>query len=380
MRIAMVRSTLHKGSGQTVHIRELTKRLHDRGLELEVFTREPLSEISPTSTTKVEFRGSNFRFIRHFGFMAKCGTLINGYDLVHTHYHPEIFTGNFVRVLRKIPHVFTFHGYAPIRGWRNPIQELKMLDHTIGTIVGLHSGVDRVIAISQYVRKQITDFYRLEKSRVTLIYNGVDAEKFHPGADDSFRIKHGMTDEPIVLYLGRMDPYKGVHILLKAAPLVLETVPDAKLVIAGGTRFDQINAGRFFSRKMRNALIFTGQVPETETPALYTACDVFCYPSMWEGFGLTPAEAQASAKPVVAFNHCAIPEVVKNEETGILVRPGDHHELAKGVIQLLKDPDLRHRMGMKGRSRVEKLFSWDIAAEKTLELYKELAGSRGRSQ
>lgn len=381
LRIALVRNTIHKGSGQTVHIRELAKRLSNRGVEVEVFTREALEGISPTRLRTVEHGGSNIPFIRHFGFMAKCGMLIDDYDLVHTQYHPEIIAGDFVRVLRKIPHVFTFHGYAPVRSWNNPVQALKMLDHILGTITGLRFGVDRVIAISQYIKKQVTDFYHFDKKQVSLVHNGVDVEKFHPGVNGSdFRTKHGMADEPMILYLGRLDPYKGVHLLLRAAPLVLEKFPEAKFVVAGGKRFDQVSIQESCLNKMRRSLIFTGQVPEEETPALYAACDIFCCPSMWEGFGLTPAEAQASAKPVVAFNHCAIPEVVKNGETGILVRPGDHCELAEGVVQLLKDPDRSNRMGMKGRSRMERLFSWDTVAEKTLTVYKEVTESGSRSQ
>ena len=124
---------------------------------------------------------------------------------------------------------------------------------------------------------------------------------------------------------------------------------------------------------MRKSIIFTGYISNEEVPLLYSLCDVFCYPSMWEGFGLTPAEAQSSGKPVVAFNHCAIPEIVKNNETGILVNPGDHHKMADAIIQLLKDTDLRYSMGKEGRKRVEKLFTWDSCAEKTLELYKLLA-------
>ena len=176
--------------------------------------------------------------------------------------------------------------------------------------------------------------------------------------------------------MGRMDPYKGVQFLLKAVPLVLNDVPNARFIIAGGTRYDHFKINHLLSSsKIRKALIFTGYVQECDVPLLYAACDIFCYPSMWEGFGLTPAEAQASAKPVVAFNHCAIPEVVKNDETGLLARPGDFRELGEALIKLLKDLRLREAMGRAGRSRVEKFFSWDLAAEKTLEVYKEVVES-----
>jgi glycosyltransferase involved in cell wall biosynthesis len=376
LRVAVVRSTLHRGSGQTVHIRELTRRLRDRGSKIKVFTREAFGDISPVEAVEVRFRGSGLSFIRHFGFMAKCGTLIKDFDLVHTQYHPDIFVGNFVRALRGIPHVFTFHGYAPSRSWSNPTQKLKMIDHNIGTIIALHAGVDKVIAISQYVKGLLTRFYQVDEAKISLVYNGVDLERFHPLTDSSaIWKKYGIFDGPTVLYVGRMDPYKGVQYLIKAVPLVLEVCPNAKFVIAGGTRFDRVKINQSLLSRIRHALVFTGYLPDEEIPQLYSACDVFCYPSMWEGFGLTPAEAQATARPVVAFNHCAIPEVVVDGETGILVRPADHKELAAGIIQLLRDPEMRQRMGLEGRKRVEAVFNWDLAAEKTLEVYKQILES-----
>ena len=377
MKVAIVRSTLHKGSGQTVHIRELTKRLSSKGVEVEVFTREHMGDISPVRVAKVKFRGSNINFIRHFGFMAKCGMMIDDFDLTHTQYHPGIFVGNFVRALKKIPHVFTFHGFAPIRSWTNPTQRLKMLDHTLGTMIALHSGVDKVIAISRYIQNSLVKFYNVDEGKISLVHNGVDIKRFNPRIDgSSVRAKYGIAEDPAILYMGRMDPYKGVQFLLKAIPLVLNEIPNARFIIAGGTRYDQVKINHLLSSsKIHNALVFTGYVEESEVPLLYAACDIFCYPSMWEGFGLTPAEAQASAKPVVAFNHCAIPEVVKNGETGILARPGDSRELGKAMIQLLRDLRLREAMGQAGRSRVEKFFSWDLAARKTLEVYKEVVES-----
>ncbi|MCX6660459.1 MAG: glycosyltransferase, partial [Candidatus Bathyarchaeota archaeon] len=98
MRVAIVRTTLHKGSGQTIHIRELAKRLVNRGLKVQVFVREAMEDLSPINVSKVEFAGSSVPFLRHFGFMARSGKLLRDFDLVHTQYHPDIFAGNFTRV------------------------------------------------------------------------------------------------------------------------------------------------------------------------------------------------------------------------------------------------------------------------------------------
>ncbi|MGQ9543555.1 MAG: glycosyltransferase family 4 protein [Candidatus Bathyarchaeia archaeon] len=377
LRIAMVRTTLHEGSGQVMHIYELSKRLGMRGLDVKVFTRKGMENISPVKVETATFKGSEIPFIRHFGFMAKCGVLIKNFDLIHTQYHPAIFTGNFVRALRKIPHIFTFHGYAPIRSWTDPTQKLKMIDHTLGTIFALRLGVDRVIAVSHYIKRVLMKFYRFDEAKISVIYNGVDLERFKPKINRDLKERYGLSDSSTVLYLGRMDPYKGVQHLLRAVPLVLEEIPNVKFIVAGGSRFDRIKIQDYLtSKRVRAALTFTGYIPRSEVPLLYSACDVFCYPSMWEGFGLTPAEAQASAKPVVAFNHCAIPEIVKDGETGILVRPGDHKELAGALVKLLRNPDLSRRMGEEGRRRIRRLFNWETAADKTVEVYRQVAESR----
>ncbi|NIR86886.1 glycosyltransferase family 4 protein, partial [Candidatus Bathyarchaeota archaeon] len=146
-----------------------------------------------------------------------------------------------------------------------------------------------------------------------------------------------------------------------------------KFLISGAMRYDITDLGRLIKRlNVENSVVFTGYISNREVPNLYACCDVFCYPSLWEGFGLTPAEAQACGKPVVAFNTCAIPEVVKDEHTGLLVEQRNVKALAKALISLLHDRELRFRMGLEARERVLQLFSWDKAAEQTLQVYHEV--------
>jgi glycosyltransferase involved in cell wall biosynthesis len=118
-------------------------------------------------------------------------------------------------------------------------------------------------------------------------------------------------------------------------------------------------------------VVFTGYVPDREVPQLYAACDIFCYPSLWEGFGLTPAEAQACGKPAVAFDNCALPEVIDDGHTGLLVEPRNVKALAEALICLLHDEERRISMGLEARERVLRLFSWDKAAQQTLQVYHE---------
>ena len=155
MKIAIVRSTLHTGSGQTVHVRELSRHLRRLGNEVSVFSRsiedQDLSQIG----VELRFLLDNVPFIRHLGFAAACLSGIEDFDIVHTQYHPDIIAGNWVHKFKKRPHVFTYHGFAPARMWRNPFQKLKMIDHRVGTFFSLRLGLDRIIAVSHFLKREL---------------------------------------------------------------------------------------------------------------------------------------------------------------------------------------------------------------------------------
>lgn len=373
MKIAIVRSTLNRGSGQVIHIRELTNRLIDLGHHVTIFSREIKEHIGNVEERKIEFKLDKIPFIRHFGFATMCGRRIHDYDIVHTQYHPGILAGNYVNFIKKIPHVFTYHGFAPVNIWINPFQKIKMVDHRIGTYLALRLGVNNIIPVSHYLENELIKFYKIPKEKIHVIYNGVDTERFNPKIEGKeIRKKYGIDKSPLVLFVGRLALYKGAHFLIRAIPHILKKVPDTKFLITGAARFDNIEMSKLIlNSKIRNSLIFTGFVSDEDIPKIYSACDVFCYPSLWEGFGLTPAEAQACGKPVVAFNHCAIPEVVEDKKTGILVKPEDFMMLAKAISFLLSNERVREKMGKRARERVEKLFSWEIAAKKTAFVYKK---------
>ena len=322
----------------------------------------------------LDFVGDTVPFLRNFLFPFRALPFLREFDLVHTHYHPGIFLGNIASKVLEKPHVFTYHGFAPIQVWRNPTQRLKMIDHRIGTFFALHLGVNRIITVSNYLRNELMQRFKVDGSTIDMIYNGIDVERFNPTIEGSeIRRMYRLNDDPVVLYLGRLAPYKGIQFLIRAIPLIIREVPNAKFLIAGSMRYDMINLPQMAkSLDIEKAVRFTGFVSNKLLPKLYACCDVFCYPSLWEGFGLMPGEAEASGKPVVAFNTCAIPEVVKDGHTGLLVEPRNQIQLANAIITLLNDENLRRKMGVNARMRVLRLFSWDKTVEQLLQLYWEV--------
>jgi glycosyltransferase involved in cell wall biosynthesis len=373
LRIAILRSTLHEGSGQMIHISALTKGLERLGHEVTVFSREVEIKDRNISVQKMDFFGDNIPFFRNFVFPFRCFPSLEDFDIVHTQYHPGIFVGNVSKKLFSKPHVFTYHGFAPVRIWKNIRQQMKMIDHRIETFFALRLGVDKIITVSNFLKKELVDSYKLDDDIIRVIYNCIDTEKFSPEVKGNvIRKKYGLEDVPVVLFLGRLAPYKGVHYLIRSIPSVIRVKPEVKFLIAGSSRYDMLNLpGIADSLGVRDSVIFTGFVPDELVPNFYASCDVFCYTSLWEGFGLPVAEAGATGKPVVAFQRCAIPEVVETESTGLLVEP-DHDQLAKALLTLLDDEKLREEMGRKARRRILRLFSCRKMVEKTVEVYNEV--------
>jgi len=373
LQIAILRSTLHKGSGQVIHITELAKGLQKTGHNVVVFSREAEIKDKDTPIQELSFPGDHIPFFRNFVFPFRCLRPFKKFDIVHTQYHPSVFVGNMAKKTFGKPHVFTYHGFAPTSLWRNPRQRMKMVDHRIGTFFALRFGVDRIITVSRFLKRELVDSYKFNEKSIHVVYNCIDTERFNPKVEgDEIRRKYGLKDVPIVLYLGRLAPYKGVHNLIRAIPLILRVKPEVKFLIAGSRRYDMLNLpGMAESLGVRESVIFTGFVPDELVPKFYASCDIFCYPSLWEGFGLPVAEAGATGKPVVAFRTCAIPEVVENGLTGLLVEP-DHAKLAEAIITLLEDEKMRRKMGREARNRISRLFSRRRMVEKTLKVYEEV--------
>ncbi|MBM4269308.1 MAG: glycosyltransferase [Deltaproteobacteria bacterium] len=174
------------------------------------------------------------------------------------------------------------------------------------------------------------------------------------------------------LFLGRLEPRKGIDTLLAALPRVLERCPDAEIDVAGalaeGMRLSDLPAGP----RVR----FHGAVDDEARAALYAACDVFVAPSRYESFGIVYIEAMSYAKPCIACDAGGPPRILA--DTGLLVPPGDEGALAEAMIALALDPERRARLGSMARSRIERLYSVEAMVRRTVEFYEEVLSSAAR--
>jgi len=213
------------------------------------------------------------------------------------------------------------------------------------------------------------------------IENGIELERFSPLPEDlrrQRRHEEGIGDDEVVMItVGRLVPVKDQLTLIAALGQLAEDLPAWRLMIVGEGPERSALEERTRSLGLTDRIAFLGQ--REDVPGLLGLSDLFVLTSVNEGFGLVLVEAMAGALPVIATAVGGIPEVVIEAETGLLVPAGDPPALARALERLLIDPDLRQRLGTRGREIARERYGVDRMVEKTIALYEEVLGDPGGS-
>lgn len=226
-----------------------------------------------------------------------------------------------------------------------------------------------VIAISDSLAAFVRDVEGAPGSKIVRIHYGLNpaqvTARAQPGA---LRAELGLAkDAPLVGAVGRLTAQKGFRYLLEAFAVVRRSLPQAHLVIAGDGELRSI----LEAQGDKDAVHFLGW--RSDVPSVMADIDVLAVPSLWEGFGLVALEAMALSKPVVASRVSALPELVTDGETGLLVPPADPEALAEALGALLSDKARAQTMGERGRVRLQIDFSVQRMVRQHVAVYKEAA-------
>ncbi|MFJ5722558.1 glycosyltransferase family 4 protein [Streptomyces sp. NPDC093149] len=260
--------------------------------------------------------------------------------------------------------VATTHGHEA--GWA----QLPAARQLLGRI---GETTDTITYLGEYTRSRIATALSPEAAgRMVQVPPGVDEKTFHPDSGgDLVRARLGLSDRPVVVCVSRLVPRKGQDTLILAMPAILAQVPDAVLLIVGGGPYAKELERLAVRTEVADSVRFTGPVPWEELPAHCGAGDVFAMPCRTrrggldvEGLGIVFLEASATGLPVVAGDSGGAPDAVLDGETGWVVRGGSVEESADRIVTLLRDPELRRRMGERGRAWVEEKWRWDLLAER----------------
>jgi spore coat protein SA len=307
-----------------------------------------------------------------------------------------------------IVHLHNFSQFVPIIRAFNPkikivlhmhCEWLTQLDRTM--IENRLREVDLIIGCSEYITEKIRLVFPQFAERCQTVYNGVDADYFVSQNRHVLANKNGVKR---LLFVGRVSPEKGLHVLLEAFQEVVKRYPQAQLEIVGSPSISPIefivalsdnpkvsklacfyNKTGYFSHLQERLLslditdnvIFTGFIPHSHLINHYYQADILVNPSFSEAFGMSLIEAMACQVPVVATRVGGMTEIVEEGKTGLLIESGSAPELVEAILRILLDEDLMKRMRNAARERAVDLFSWDKIADDLLCQYKKICDDNG---
>ena len=225
-----------------------------------------------------------------------------------------------------------------------------------------------VFTVSEYSKKEIINRYNISKTEVSVIYNGVDQEKFYPG-ENGLSVIHdfGLSSKDYILTVGRLEPRKNHAVLLQA---YAQLNTDCPLLIIGQKHFGYEHISSLITElEIGHKVFILESVSDKDLPAYYRHARMFVYPTWAEGFGMPVIEAMASGVPVITSNTTSLPEVV--ESAGILVEPSNANALAEAMNSVLNSHELSATLRAKGISQALK-FNWDSSAKKVKVIYDQL--------
>jgi starch synthase len=373
--------------GAGVHVAELVKALRtDIDVTVRCFGAARTEADTVAYGVPAELAAANAT-LTTLGVDLQMAQDVQGADVVHSHTWYANGAGHIAKLLHGVPHVVTAHSLEPLRPWKaeqlgGGYRVSSWIEKTA------FEAADAVIAVSGGMRADILRSYpALDESRVHVVYNGIDLDRWKPVDDaDTVRALGIDPDRPSVVFVGRITRQKGLPYLLRAAALL---PPEVQLVLCAGAPdtpgiLAEVTELVEALQKERSGVVWIDRLlPQPELSAVLTAGTVFVCPSVYEPLGIVNLEAMACGLPVVGTATGGIPEVVADGVTGRLVpidqltdgtgTPTDPEvfvaDLARILTEVVSDPALAAEMGRAGRVRAEEKFSWGQIATSTREIY-----------
>ena len=376
-----------KSGGMNVYVRQLASSLGNHGIKVDIFTRDHAG-----SSHKIEDITSNVRVVHLPGGSADTPmedlfetlpefeqSLLefqrdNGlsYQVLHSHYWLSGSVGHSLALRWEIPQVLTFHTLALIKmqsraGEAEPLARRRVEQELMASSA-------RIVAFSPHERDAMVRLYQADASNIELIPCGVDLSLFRPLDQQESREKLGLDGGKVLLYVGRVEPLKGLELLLHTTAQ-LETCEQVRVLVVGGAteRDQEVDRMRDLARDLdvEDAFEFVGRVDQEELPLYYNAADVCVVPSYYESFGLAALESMACGTPVVATRVGGLSTIIQHGRTGYLKSWRCPEAFASSLEMIISSSRLQHSMGLAARRRAEGM-SWDNVAAQIADIYASL--------
>lgn len=401
MHICYVALDFHQknnGGGIASYVQTVAKELIARGHHVSVIAKGNQKEWSEADGVQVLFWPlGNLHWYLSKVPLGKYMTLPMrelewSYDIwraaqeVQNHSPVDVFecceTGNLFIHTLKVPFVVRLHGepYVFTKYSGLPLHFGLKLYRKMG--LRTLNRATMVTSPSRFQAKEAATDLSWDEKRIEVVPNPISSSILKNSNPDISCSDHsekpiGWEGKSLVLYSGRIEYVKGIIHLVQSVKQVVNGFTDAHFVIAGvihNPKLEKELDGILCDEVIRSHVSFLGHVQWDDLAQLYKQASVFVMPSYYETFGISVLEAMAFGLPVIATTAGGLPEVVENEVTGILVPPRDHIALGNAIIRLLKDSDMRFRMGQAGRKRVMEHFTAHQVADQTLSKYRKILG------
>lgn len=385
--------------GMNVYVRELTRHLGSLGIKVDVFTRSQDEHIPhvlhdlgygnrvvhvragpETPVQKQEL----LSFVPKFVAGIEEFTISKGvtYDLIHSHYWLSGLAADTLKARWGVPVIQMFHTLGLMKQRVARSAEESEGDYRLKGEQAVLAHADRIVAATPAELAQLQWLYQADPKKIVVIPPGVDLSHFYPIPVEEAKEFIGVPPcERTLLFVGRIEPLKGIDTLIEAIVLLkdqgeFERYPFCLAVIGGEPEINQDSMSAEMARLqelrakfgLTNLITFLGKRDQDTLPYYYSAAEAVVVPSQYESFGMVALEAMACGTPVVASQVGGLAFLVQDGVTGYTVPTSDPRALADRLLSLIKDPDLRDRMG-KQAAEFAKDYSWQTIAERILNLY-----------
>ncbi|WP_407900765.1 glycosyltransferase [Scytonema sp. NUACC26] len=395
--------------GQNVYVGQIAKHLATLGYKVDVFTRRDSDELPEIIEWMNGVRIINVPagpavYVRKedmLPYMEEFTTYVLNfcqktsyankykYDLIHANFWMSALVAAEIKRILAIPFIVTFHALGRVRRfWQGDADEFPDDRFTIEDRIVREA--DHIIAECPQDEEDLRKLYCAKKENITIIPCGFDAAEFWQIDKITAREKLGLPlNENLILQLGRLVPRKGVDTVIRAFGRILQQyqIP-ARLLIVGGESEepDPLSTPEIhrlqavaLEEGVESQVTFVGRRSREIIKYYYCASDVFVTTPWYEPFGITPLEAMACGTPVIGSNVGGIKFTVKDSETGYLVPPNNPDTIADKIAYLLKNPEIRDRLGEQGIERVNRHFTWTKVTNSIASLYEKVLRHKQRT-
>jgi D-inositol-3-phosphate glycosyltransferase len=390
-----------KTGGMNVYIRNLAQEFGRRGLNVDIFTRHTGAETAQVDTSLgenvrviyIEAGGSRslspddvFPHLSEFtaGIIAFASQRNLAYDLIFSHYWLSGWVANCLKIVWGVPFVQMFHTLGQMKnrvasGGSSPHQRIQIEMKVV-------EWADHIIAATPAESVQLRWLYRANRRKISIISPGVDLNQFYPVAGSLARSRLGIPAEiPVFLFVGRLEPLKGVDTILEALVVIRIWRPEIfhsmRFIVVGGsdpTDTERLKLTHLVDELGLDANVqFAGAKSQAQLLDYYAAANAVLMPSDYESFGMVALEAMASGTPVIASNIGGLAFLVKDGITGYLVPTRDPDSLAHRMIEIVERPAQSMRLSALTLARQ---YMWSLRADDLLKLFQRIISRRMHSE